>query len=321
MSSVTMARAASLWPASVIRSASVWPDLSSASVRVSETVSTAMPTGMKSLSAPAMSVLLTPLLRVAATNQPGVRGQWRWPLGGRCGIGKMPKQVAPEPDMRAKAAPSACERSEGLADDGRKRERRREKIVAGRCASQSRSARAVNVVGSGGRGALRFDASAENTRGVSTATPGLTSTRSRTGKSAHRLELLADAARDERCWPPGTSARRRRAPARGRPGRRSSMAMSASFASARSVAAASLDPPPTPGDDRDVLFERDGDRAALPTQSGRRRRRARGARDCRRRTGTWPANGPVTAKLSASTGRWTETLSPKAVNTDRLSMR
>src|SRR5689334_22662237 len=42
-----MARASSLWPASATRAASVSPDLSSASVRVSDTVSTAIPTGMK----------------------------------------------------------------------------------------------------------------------------------------------------------------------------------------------------------------------------------------------------------------------------------
>src|SRR3546814_18280447 len=42
-----MARAFSTWPASEIRAASVSPDLSSAGVRVSDTVSTAMPTGMK----------------------------------------------------------------------------------------------------------------------------------------------------------------------------------------------------------------------------------------------------------------------------------
>ncbi len=46
MSSLTMARAASSWPAAWIISARVAPDLSSASVRVSETVSTAMRTGM-----------------------------------------------------------------------------------------------------------------------------------------------------------------------------------------------------------------------------------------------------------------------------------
>ena len=45
-SSVVISRAASLWPAAVSRSASVVPDLSSASERVSETVSTAMLSGM-----------------------------------------------------------------------------------------------------------------------------------------------------------------------------------------------------------------------------------------------------------------------------------
>src|SRR5262245_26436459 len=46
MSSLTMARATSSWPAARIISASVAPDLSSAISRVSETVSTAMRTGM-----------------------------------------------------------------------------------------------------------------------------------------------------------------------------------------------------------------------------------------------------------------------------------
>src|SRR4051812_16753934 len=48
-SSVTISRAASLWPADVSRSASVAPDLSSASARVSDIVSTAMLSGMNCL--------------------------------------------------------------------------------------------------------------------------------------------------------------------------------------------------------------------------------------------------------------------------------
>ncbi|MGY4425849.1 hypothetical protein ACVWY2_008298 [Bradyrhizobium sp. JR6.1] len=48
-SSVTISRAASLWPAAVRRSTNVVPDLSSASVRVSEIVSTAMLSGMNVL--------------------------------------------------------------------------------------------------------------------------------------------------------------------------------------------------------------------------------------------------------------------------------
>ena len=46
-SSVTMARAATAWPAFSIRSASVAPDLSSAISRVSDTVSTAILSGTK----------------------------------------------------------------------------------------------------------------------------------------------------------------------------------------------------------------------------------------------------------------------------------
>src|SRR3954447_6200972 len=42
MSSLTMARAAKRWPSAVSRSTSVLPDLSSASIRVSETVRTAI---------------------------------------------------------------------------------------------------------------------------------------------------------------------------------------------------------------------------------------------------------------------------------------
>ena len=44
-SSVTMARAATAWPAFSMRSTSVAPDLSSAKSRVSETVSTAILSG------------------------------------------------------------------------------------------------------------------------------------------------------------------------------------------------------------------------------------------------------------------------------------
>ena len=46
-SSVTIARAATAWPAFAMRSASVAPDLSSSSERVSETVRTAIFSGMK----------------------------------------------------------------------------------------------------------------------------------------------------------------------------------------------------------------------------------------------------------------------------------
>src|SRR6202521_1671321 len=49
-SSVTMAGSAPTWPAAAIRAASVWPDLSSASSRVSDTVSTAIRSATKGLS-------------------------------------------------------------------------------------------------------------------------------------------------------------------------------------------------------------------------------------------------------------------------------
>jgi hypothetical protein len=49
ISSVTMARSARTWPSRAMRSTSVSPDLSVSSVRVSETVRTAMFTGLKGL--------------------------------------------------------------------------------------------------------------------------------------------------------------------------------------------------------------------------------------------------------------------------------
>src|SRR3990167_6397116 len=48
MSSLMSLRSASLWPADWSPSTRVWPEVSESSVRVSETVSTAMLTGMKS---------------------------------------------------------------------------------------------------------------------------------------------------------------------------------------------------------------------------------------------------------------------------------
>ena len=59
MSSGTMLRVASLWPAAVSRSASVVPDLSSSSERVSDTVSTAMFSGTNCLAWSAIGHTLT----------------------------------------------------------------------------------------------------------------------------------------------------------------------------------------------------------------------------------------------------------------------
>src|SRR6516165_4180075 len=65
MSSVTISRTASLWPAAVRRSASVAPDLSSARMRVSEIVNTAMLSGMKFLDS-SIDAMTAPLERPVA---------------------------------------------------------------------------------------------------------------------------------------------------------------------------------------------------------------------------------------------------------------
>ena len=113
-------------------------------------------------------------------------------------VSNRPKQVAPEPDMRAKPRRPCSSAGKRLAD-----RRARSRAAAGSrslrvlSASRRRLWKSSCAAGAAGRGCLGWPA-----RGTppacETATPGLTSTRPSAGKSGTGRRALADAAGDQR---------------------------------------------------------------------------------------------------------------------------
>ena len=217
-------------------------------------------------------------MRLRRTHQLGCAAR-----SARCGGGlrarsrTAPKQVAPEPDMRASRQPGVAQSARARrAITGCSAIAGGFEIVALRRDEADRSASRVASAGDRaaavGRAAARIAERREHIL-VGTATPGLTSTAGSVGNRERRGQHLADAAHHARRADRGRPARRRRSPRAASSRRGSSSARPLARASSRSAAAASDEPPPSPAATGRRFVEREAAELA-----GRRRARPARAR-------------------------------------------
>ena len=133
VSSVTMSRAASLWPAASMRSASVCAGfVVGERARVGDgqhgdADRDERPAFVKTRHRPALLRFALP----PRTSRDGWRRICVCRFAARAASSNRPKQVAPDPDMRAKRAPASPSARQRVADLGRERPGRRLQIVAG----------------------------------------------------------------------------------------------------------------------------------------------------------------------------------------------
>ena len=239
-------------------------------------------------------------------------------------VSNSPKQVAPDPDMRANAAPGLVQRRAArLPMAGASACAGGLQIVAGDLQPVADGCGSRGCAGSGGSAVIVAPTPAPRThRASQTATPGLTSTSASAGKSATSSMLVADAARDQR---PRRKAHRHvgaETERRAAPDRRVGVVQLPESRQPAQRRRRVARPAADAGGNRQVLFEPDRDRRAGCSGNGcRAARRAPPAPDCRRRAGTASAKRPGDGESDRVGAGSTATRSPKRVKTARLSSR